>query len=183
MDEPAPRGPSDGGIDGLEIREATIADLAAVARVDAAAGRPTHVEGLRAAVLDPDRLVVVARAGDVVVGWAKTHLFGRSDGVAPAGHYLGGVTVHPAWRRRGVGTALTAVRLDWLGPVTDRVHYTVNARNTASIALHRRWGFQEVARAPSFHRVRFAGGVGLLLTSRTSARHVDDAGRTPVPGG
>jgi len=177
--DPVPRTTTGGG---LAVRTATIEDLPAVERVDAAADRSATADAVRAAVLDPQRLVVVAEVDGAVVGWAKTHLFARPDGPAPAGHYLGGVTVHPAWRRRGLGAALTEARLDWLGERTDRVHYVVNAANSASIALHRRWGFQEVARAPSFHRVPFAGGLGLLLTARLPQRGRCDSMTSTIAG-
>ncbi|WP_277208625.1 GNAT family N-acetyltransferase [Isoptericola croceus] len=154
----------------VTVRPATVDDLPAVERVQDAAGQALLLDGIRAAILDSGRLVIVAEAdgaeaGRVVVGWAKTHLYPRPDGVAPAGHYLGGVTVHPAWRRRGVATALTEVRMAWIGTGTNRAFYVVNAGNAASIALHKRWGFREVARGPSFHSVTFTGGAGLLMAA------------------
>ncbi|MEG3615883.1 GNAT family N-acetyltransferase [Isoptericola haloaureus] len=154
----APDGPA-----GVSVRRAREDDLLAIEEVQEAAGRGELLDGVRAALHDPQRLVVVAEAAGAVVGWAKTHVHATSDGVAPAGHYLGGVTVAPAWRRRGVGTALTATRMDWLARRTGRVHYVVNAANTASIALHAPWGFREVVRSSALHGVRFAGGVGVLL--------------------
>jgi ribosomal protein S18 acetylase RimI-like enzyme len=147
------------------VRGATARDLTAIARVQDAAGQSLLLDGIRAAILDSGRLVVVAEAGGGVVGWAKTHLYPQADGAAPAGHYLGGVTVHPQWRRRGVATALTEARMAWIGDRTDRAHLVVNAGNSASIALHARWGFREVGRAASFHGVTFAGGVGLVMTA------------------
>lgn len=53
-------------------------------------------------------------------------------------------------------------------------YYVVNATNLASIALHRRCGFLEIARAASFHTVGFNGGVGLLLRAPP---HVSLSGR------
>ncbi|NNU26865.1 GNAT family N-acetyltransferase [Isoptericola sediminis] len=149
----------------VTVRPAHVGDVPAIEEVQEAAGRAELLDGVRAAVPDPERLVLVAEAERAVIGWAKTHRFRWTDGVAPAGHYLGGVTVTPAWRRRGVGTALTATRMDWLAGRAARVFYLANARNTASLALHRRWGFHEVVRAPVLHGVRFAGGVGVLLAA------------------
>ncbi|PFG42236.1 acetyltransferase (GNAT) family protein [Isoptericola jiangsuensis] len=154
-----------------------MADLAAVMRLQWAAGLSADAGALRAAVVDDDRLVVVAAVDGEVVGWAKTHRYRVADGAARAGHYLGGVTVHPRWRRHGIGTLLTTARMEWLAVRTDRVHYLVNARNGESIALHRRWGFVEVARARSFHGVTFAGGSGVLLSVRPGAPRVP-----PAPG-
>lgn len=161
----------------VTVRVAAVDDLPAIERVQDAAGQALLLDGIRAAILDGERQVLVAEvAGDEsgsdgladVVGWAKTHRHPWNDGGAPAGHYLGGVTVDPAWRRRGVATALTDVRMAWIAGRADRAFFVVNARNAASIALHERWGFREVARAASFHGVTFAGGEGLLLAADVS---------------
>ncbi|MGO4589340.1 GNAT family N-acetyltransferase [Paenarthrobacter sp. 2TAF44] len=135
----------------------------------AAAGR--FGEGISAAIRDSHRLVLVAEAppdmprdgGSAVVGWSKTHYWDYSDGHAPAGHYLGGITVAPHFRRQGVAAALTEARLEWIWERADTAWYVVNSRNQASLALHQRWGFEEVARGPGFHTVTFDGGEGLLL--------------------
>jgi hypothetical protein len=44
--------------------------------------------------------------------------------------------------------------------------FVVNARNRASIALHERWHFDEVARGGRFPSTTFTGGVGILLRAR-----------------
>ncbi|WP_407318943.1 GNAT family N-acetyltransferase [Isoptericola halotolerans] len=164
---------ADGDLDGRPlpagVRRATVSDLPAIGAVQDVAGQSLLLDGIRAAILDSGRLVVVAEAGGAVVGWAKTHHHPGADGIAPAGQYLGGVIVHPAWRRRGLAVALTTARMVWIGGRSDRAHLVVNARNRASIALHDRWGFRDVGRAASFHGVTFTGGVGLLMTA-------------PVPG-
>ncbi|WP_298461300.1 GNAT family N-acetyltransferase [uncultured Cellulomonas sp.] len=128
------------------------------------------VESLAAAVVDPERLVVVATSGEELVGWAKTHYWDWSDGPAGAGHYLGGVTVDTPWRRRGVAAALTEARMEWIGERADAAWYVVNGRNLASVALHRAWGFEEVARASRFHTVEFTGGVGILFRAALPRR-------------
>ncbi len=66
------------------------------------------------------------------------------------------------FRRRGIGHALTVARLRWLSERTTRVYYVANARNEASLALHARLGFEELARGPSFHGFTFEGGEGVL---------------------
>ena len=101
--------------------------------------------------------------GPDVVGWAKTHHWDYGDGPALPGHYLGGVTVRPDFRRRGIATELTGARLQWIWERAHRAWYVVNARNQASLAMHRKWGFREVARGPRFHSVKFDGGEGVLL--------------------
>ena len=135
-----------------------------MAAVNALTGRPPlNVAALETAVGDPRRLFLVATGDEGMVGWAKTHCWDRPDGAAPAGHYLGGVVVAPAARRRGLATALTQARMDWIWEHCREAFYVVNASNLPSIELHRRWGFSEVARASAFHTTSFTGGVGLLM--------------------
>ncbi|ALE07772.1 GCN5 family acetyltransferase [Arthrobacter sp. ERGS1:01] len=132
--------------------------------VQKASGRAVPAgEALARTVHDDARLVVVAETDGGVVGWGKTHFWPESDGTAPSGHYLGGVTVDPMWRRRGIGAALTQARLEWIWQRAADAWYVVNVANRASIVLHSRWGFVETARAPRFHTTEFTGGVGLLM--------------------
>ncbi|MGP5725695.1 hypothetical protein ACTXOR_07890 [Arthrobacter rhombi] len=42
----------------------------------------------------------------------------------------------------------------------------MNAKNTASLELHRRWGFAYVAEAARFHTTIFAGGRGMLFRTQ-----------------
>jgi aminoglycoside 6'-N-acetyltransferase I len=64
----------------------------------------------------------------------------------PAGCYLSGVLVDPAWRRRGIATELTRARLRWAFAHTDTVFYVTGADNIASLHLHAALGFQEIKR-------------------------------------
>jgi aminoglycoside 6'-N-acetyltransferase I len=123
----------------------------------------------RDAISDSNRRAIVAEVDGALVGWAKTHYYDEASGAAPAGHYLGGVTVHPDFRRRGIGSALTLARLDWIWIRETDAWFVTNARNTASIALHAKFGFAEVARAGEFHGTTFDGGVGILFRA-THAR-------------
>lgn len=97
------------------------------------------------------------------MGWGKTHYWDKPDGAAPVGHYLGGIVIRPELRRRGLATALTQTRLDWIWARAGEAFYVVNASNLSSIELHRQWGFAEAARAPRCHTTGFTGGVGLLM--------------------
>jgi aminoglycoside 6'-N-acetyltransferase I len=154
-------------VEGLQIRNATLQDLPGVAAVQRDADRPpTDPVQFAADIADPDRHIVVAQVGELLVGWAKTHYWPVIDGIAPAGHYLGGVTVAPTWRRNGVGSALTQSRIAWVRERADEVYYFANAQNTASLDLHRAWGFEEIGRASRIRGVEFTGGQGLLLRSR-----------------
>ncbi|MCY0906594.1 GNAT family N-acetyltransferase [Arthrobacter sp. H14-L1] len=151
----------------VDVRICTIGDIDAIRGIDIKAGRtPAAAEALAAAIQDDGRLVVVASVSGTIVGWGKTHFWSYSDGQAPGGHYLGGVTVVPELRRHGIARALTQARLDWIWGRTDSAWYIVNLSNRASIELHRQWGFVEVARAAKFHTTSFTGGVGLLLQAK-----------------
>lgn len=151
--------------DRVALRAARLDDAPAIRKIQEACGRSGASDGewpLRA-IGSADVCVVVAEVGGNVVGWRKTHLWGHASGTAPAGHYLGGVGVLPERRRMGVGSALTDARLEWIWLRSPRAWYVVNASNTASLRMHARWSFREVARAPCFHSVGFAGGDGILL--------------------
>jgi ribosomal protein S18 acetylase RimI-like enzyme len=77
----------------------------------------------------------------------------------PAGCYLSGVLVDPAWRRQGIAAELTRARLRWAFARTDKVFYVTGADNIASLHLHAALGFQEMRR---FGSERSAAGVDVL---------------------
>ncbi|MFP5313469.1 MAG: GNAT family N-acetyltransferase, partial [Actinomycetes bacterium] len=104
-----------------------------------------------------------AVAGGQLVGVAKTHRYPQTDGVAPAGHYLGGIVIGPQWRRRGVATRLTRARMEWISKRSDRAYYFTNERNAASIGLHRAFGFEAIAVARTLHGVTADGETELVL--------------------
>ena len=125
-----------------------------------ALGDPNH------ASWEEDDATFVARvdgeiAGFGAVGWLDN---AEADGArrVPPGWFLTGLVVAPAWRRRGIGAALTAHRLDWVRGRAEVVYYFANARNGATIDLHRRLGFEEVTREFAIPGVAFDGGVGVL---------------------
>ncbi|WP_162458412.1 GNAT family N-acetyltransferase [Pseudactinotalea terrae] len=163
--EPRERRVGTAGDAAVAVRAATTADIDAIARVQEAAGRLAHRDAWRRAVTNPECCLLVAEAptSTTVVGWAQTHHHTDPQDAAPAGHYLGGVTVEPAWRRGGVAVALTETRLRWVADRADEAFYVVNPTNRASIDLHRRWGFEEVLRAERLTGVEFTGGIGILM--------------------
>lgn len=123
--------------------------------------------------------VVLAWLAGQLVGYARTDLLAPigPDDPAPAGIYLSGLHVAVEHRRRGVGRLLTTERLGLLGrapPPTGadgfgHVRCFVNARNGASIALHRELGFVVEGRAASYLGVTFTGGEGVLLRADLAA--------------
>lgn len=79
--------------------------------------------------------------GDELVAVAGTHFVSRQEKVAAVGN----VFTHPAYRRRGLGTAVTsAVTAELLAQGMDVV-LNVAQRNTPAISLYRRLGYRCVA--------------------------------------
>lgn len=151
------------------VRAATGSDIAGIIRVNELSDRATgSAESYREAMSDPLRLVVVAECGGDLAGWGKTHFWPYTDGLAPAGHYLGGLTVLPSCRRQGIGTLLTRERLAWIWERSEDAWYVVNTCNLASIEMHRAGGFAPVATGRAFHTTKFRDGPGFLMHARRS---------------
>jgi len=115
------------------------------------------------------RALFVAEAHGQVVGYGRV-VFAEADpevqAAAPSGGYLLGLVVDQAWRRRGIGEALTRARMAWVSERSDRLYYFTHHENRASQALHERLGFArlpgtwippggrpEDARSQQFYRV------------------------------
>lgn len=128
----------------MQIREATLDDLEQVVAISDVSDRARWTPEMVAPI--SERIVLVASIQDEIVGVAKTHFHGEPDGKAPAGHYLGGVVVPPNSRRRGIGSALTSARVEWIWSQSSTVYYFANEHNTASIRMHEALGFQSVGR-------------------------------------
>jgi ribosomal protein S18 acetylase RimI-like enzyme len=168
-----PGGPSGNRPAGLEIRHAKPDDCSAIAAMEAsrdgAASEPARRRCMEQAA-DPETILLVAFVDGHVVGFARAgRLRPATDAAQEAsvggltdGWYLIGLVVVDAWRRRGIGRALTEARLDWIAERADAAYYFVNARNRASIDLHRELGFVEISRRFSAPGVTFEGGRGLL---------------------
>lgn len=141
--------------EGVEVRDAIESDLEATVQL-IAAHRGGDVEEWRRlfanALHDDKRHFVVALVDGRVIGFGHTKLVERDadgdggDNLPPPGWYLAGVTVHPDCRRRGVGTAVTRIRLDRLRDVTDVVYYAADPDNVATLELHAHFGFAPTGR-------------------------------------
>jgi aminoglycoside 6'-N-acetyltransferase I len=130
-------------------------------------------------ITDDSRQTFVATANGHVIAYGRVAELAAGEAApgTPAGCYLTGVLVDPAWRHRGVATALTRARLRWAFARTDEVFYVAGADNTASLHLHTALGFQEMKR---FGSERSAAGVDVL--SRLTRAAASPCVR-PSPGG
>jgi GNAT superfamily N-acetyltransferase len=65
----------------------------------------------------------VAKAGRQAVAYGRVLRLAADEAGpgTPAGYYLSGVLVDPAWRRQGIATELTRARLRWAFARTDTV--------------------------------------------------------------
>lgn len=90
--------------------------------------------------LPPATLKIVACIGDMLVGEADLRV-GRNRRA-----HMGtlGLSVHDAWRRRGIGTRMMTALIDaadrWYG--LRRLELRVFAGNDAALALYRNFGFE-----------------------------------------
>lgn len=156
----------------IAVRVATADDAPAIASVERAA-RGVVPEGFLEAVrilpTRPDALVLVATVapkagtddGLHFVGWTGARHRDPAD--APAGWYISGLAVIPDARRRGVAQALLLALREAIPGEAGPLRSIVNARNLASLALHRSCGYNELSRGPTFLGVQFTGGKGVLL--------------------
>ena len=121
-----------------------------------------------------DLLLLVAVVADEVVGFARAarwrHPPDPAPNALPRGWYLLGVVVLDAWRRRGIGRALTERRLEWIAERTSEAYYFTNARNRASLDLHAELGFVELTRQFAAPGISFDGGEGVLCRADLRAR-------------
>jgi len=165
----------------VRIEPLTKADVAAAVELAARVLRVEpgdRAEQFAADITGQHRQMFVAKASDHVVAYGRIlQLAAEEAGPGtPAGYYLSGVLVDPAWRGRGIATALTVARLRWAFTRTDTVFYVTGADNTASLHLHAALGFQEIKR---FDSERSAVGVDVL--SRLTMTAVDLApARSPA---
>lgn len=102
-------------------------------------------------VIGEESQMFVARVSQAIVGYgrvAKLLEYEAGPGT-PAGYYLSGVLVDPAWRRQGIASALTRARLRWVFKRSAEVFYVTESTNEASLGLHFALGFTTVEHLPS----------------------------------
>lgn len=96
---------------------------------------------------DPGSLLLVPEVGGFIVGSLSLDRGGR--------HRLAhtatlGVIVNREWRRKGIGTALIGVAMQWAAEsgLIEKVCLSVFASNERAISLYERFGFAEEGRRP-----------------------------------
>jgi RimJ/RimL family protein N-acetyltransferase len=138
-----------GSLPGVDVREATLADVdALVAILVAVAGEGRWIgaeapvdtvrrrQRMAEDVERDDAIVLVAEAGGAPVGELGLHL--ARYGVAELG-----MAVAAGWRCRGVGRALLAEAIDRARAAgAHKVALQVWPHNAAAIALYERFGFE-----------------------------------------
>jgi GNAT superfamily N-acetyltransferase len=145
-------------------------DVRAVARIEAAreggASTGPFEARLRRQLADVSTLLLVASIDGEIAGFGRAAFIARPADAPPdwipEGWYLVGVVVVDAWRRAGIGRALTEARLAWIAERAERAYYFTNARNQASLDLHRALGFRELTRSFTGPGIAFDGGHGVL---------------------
>ena len=133
------------------VRLGTEGDVETCARLAVAIGAGEETvwrQTLTRTVRDGQRRALfVAEACGQVVGYGRV-VCAQADpavqGAAPSGWYLLGLVVEQAWRRRGIGEALTRTRMAWVSERSDQLYYFTGHGNLASQALHKRLGFTEM---------------------------------------
>lgn len=156
--------PADGMSQAVRIEALTQADIASAVALAVRALRVKpgdRGQQFASDITDELRQMFVAKANGQVVGYGRVIELTTDEAGpgTPAGYYLGGVLVDPAWRGLGIATTLTRARLRWALARTDTVFYVASADNAASLHLHGALGFQEIKR---FRSDRSAIGVDVL---------------------
>jgi aminoglycoside 6'-N-acetyltransferase I len=159
----------------VQIEPLRAADIASavelVTRVQRVA-RGDRGEQFASDITDDSRQMFVAKANDHVIAYGRVAELAADEAApgTPAGCYLSGVLVEPAWRHRGIATALTRARLRWVFARTDEAFYVAGADNIASLHLHAALGFREVKR---FRSERSAVGLDVLSRLTRAAASPD----------
>jgi GNAT superfamily N-acetyltransferase len=151
------------------VREATAPDIegcVALAELVSDGSNVDWSELFRHNIEHNDRHVVVAQAGNELIGYGRTAWFqpdpAAPKNAAPAGYYLIGLVVDPNWRRRGVASAIISARLAWVAQRASEAWYFADVWNRVSIRLHERAGFEAVTDDFWFPTVTDGGGTHLL---------------------
>lgn len=155
---------------GLRMRQATAADLSAVAGLRARVGWGAGgLEGSFAAAAAGRQTIFLAELDAVAVGTVTANFVAPGAGYPRSGH-ISDLVVAPRWRRRGIGSELLdaaegAVRHHGLTAVT----LDVDAGNVEALRLYLGRGYQRLRPA------RFPWGPGHTLIKLLAAAETQQA--------
>jgi len=126
-------------ISGVKFRDATVADLPQLVRIDREAFPDTPLpSGVMRKRLKQGERVIIATAGAKAAGSAWFHVDGEGDG------YIRIIAVGNDFRGRGVGAALTVRAAKKLfAEGAQRVGLRTDEDNAGAIRLYRRLGFRQ----------------------------------------
>jgi len=135
-------------VDGIVERWIELMDYHAARDSLFARSEDAHVgfgEYLAEAMTKPTALVLVALDGPSVVGYALCMINTLPPVFAKREYgFISDLAVAPAYRKRGIGTALMEKTVDWfLAQGIDRVELRVAAFNEIGISFWRSSGFEE----------------------------------------
>ena len=152
---------SDGSTGDWIIRRARLDDLELLSRLeqkafgDMAWGGGALADGMTANAVST--LLAYSAAQPTPAGFMMWRLLGDEAEILTLG-------VSPDGRRKGVASALLARSiLDARQAGAARMFLEVGARNTAAIALYRKFGFEQIGERPSYYR---DGGDALVMRAR-----------------
>jgi predicted GNAT family acetyltransferase len=89
------------------------------------------------------------RMGEKLISVAGIHVYSQKYNVAA----LGNIATHPHYRRRGLGTSVTARLCQSLSENVEHIGLNVKADNAAAISLYEKLGFEVVT---SYHEYAVA---------------------------
>lgn len=110
---------------------------------------PWSAHAFRAELASPHVQYVVARAGEVLVGYAGIALLGGSGAAESEIHTIG---IDPNYQRRGIGGALLARLLSAADGHGGPVFLEVRTDNDPAIELYRREGFEIIGTRKNYYQ-------------------------------
>jgi aminoglycoside 6'-N-acetyltransferase I len=167
-----------GGVEGVGVRPAASSDIPAWGRLRERlwpeGSLEEHLGELPDWLDDPETCALLAVADRAIVGFLEGRLRSHADGCATTPvAYLEGWYVDGPWRRSGIGRALVAAFETWARERGCReLASDTWPENAASLAAHRRLGFQEVDRVVTF-RKPLSDGLAVPPSARPPARWED----------
>ncbi len=138
--------------DGVAVRLAKIEDLAGVLRVERGSREAPHWDEARyREIVESDALSVLRRVLFVVVGGERVVGFAVGTVVLEDAE-LESIAVEEAWRRSGLGSALSQAVSEWAcAQGAAQMRLEVRAANIAARGLYRRLGFEECGQRRGYY--------------------------------